>query len=350
MEAQFSINLTKGFVSLFLSILLILPLKPVMAQQRSAYDLAAWIIAAVDTYDTASVNWALNQGGQIDFKRAGMNALELAMYYKKTAMVKFLLDKGASVDSVSQDGLNALQYAEKRGEPGIIQLIKSKIKPGTVTAIDAVKNDTLADIKNPAPANLANLPVQPNKYKVGDKVLHSRDRGKTWEPGTIKEVSTNARLIAEGIPPYLVENSSKTDQNYLDLNFITTLTRQPSWTTFFFDDWDLYLPMAATQRVIDRDVYTIFSGGNRLPPLRIKSDGTYTWVIDKKNVTKGRWKENDNAPGIILLKGYRAANWLVYNTTDANNIKIYKKDYIIVADIKGNYTPNHGFRIVKGKK
>ncbi|MCW3112728.1 MAG: hypothetical protein JWR18_1124 [Segetibacter sp.] len=350
MKSTLTINLAQAVASLFFSIILILPVKRVTAQQRSAYDLAAWIIAAVDTYDTANVNWALKQGGQIDYKRAGMNALELAIYYKKTAMVKFLLEKGASVDSVSQDGLNALQYAEKRGEPEIIQLIKKKMKPDAVQAVDLVKNNTLAVKKDQVPANVIGVAIQAKAYKVGDKVLHSRDRGKTWEIGTIKEISTNARLIADGVPAYLVENSSKTDQKYLDLNFITTLTRQPSWTSFFLDDWDLNLPMAATERVIDRDVYTIFSGGDRLPPLRIKSDGSYTWVIDKNKVIKGRWKENDNGPGIILLQGYRATNWLVYNTTDANNRKIYKRDYIIVTDVKGNYTANHGFRIGKGNK
>jgi hypothetical protein len=265
-------------------------------------------------------------------------------------MVKFLLQKGASVDSISQDGLNALRYAEKTGQPEIIQLIRNKMKPGAAGPVDQIKNDTLSDKSNPVLRTVISVPVRPNAYKVGDKVLHSRNRGKTWEPGTIKEISSNERLIADGISPYLVENNLKTDQNYLDLNFITTLIRQPSWTSFFVGDWDLYLPMAATERVIDRDVYRLFSGGDRLPPLRIKADGTYSWVIDKNKVIKGRWRENDNAPGIVLLQGYRAANWFVYNTTDRNNRKIYKTDYIIVSDQKENYTSNHGFRIITEKK
>jgi hypothetical protein len=81
--------------------------------------------------------------------------------------------------------------------------------------------------------------------------------------------------------------------------------------------------------------------------LRINADGTYSWVIDKKKVIKGKWTKNVNAPGIILLKGYRAVNWLVYNTSDNNNRKIFKTDYIIIADQNGNYLSNHGFRIVR---
>ncbi|MEJ7611422.1 MAG: ankyrin repeat domain-containing protein [Ferruginibacter sp.] len=323
-----------------------MPVKQAVAQQRSAYDLAAWIIAAVPYYDTASVNWALKEGGQIDFKRAGMNALEMAIYYKKTEMIRFLLDKGASVDSVNQDGMNALQFAEKSNRPEIIELIRSKMKHGAAVSTAPAKDQNIPGKINKAPKPVTDLPVSTG-YKAGDQVLHSRDRGKTWEPGTIKEVSTNTRLIADGISPYLVENAAKTSQNYLDLNFITTFTRQPSWTGFFTGDWNLHSPIAATERIIDRDVYQIISGGDRLPPIRINANGTYSWVIDKKKVIKGRWTENKDAPGIILLKGYRAVNWLVYNTSDSNNRKIFKTDYIIIADQNGNYLSNHGFRIVR---
>lgn len=334
------------FIPFLLSLVLLLPVKHSMAQQRSAYDLAAWIIAAVDYYDTTNINWALQQGGQIDFKRAGMNALELAIANKKTAMVKFLLDKGASVDSVNQDGMNALQFAQKKGEPKIIKMIRAKMKTNNneVPEQNTIVNNKKAEVINTPESS------KPNIYKVGDRVLHSRDRGKTWEPGIIKEISNNKRSLEDGLPPYLVENSTKTSQNYLDPNFITTLNRQHTWTSFFVGDWNLQLPIAAVEREIDGDVYRVFSGGDRLPPLRIKADGTYSWVIDKNNVIKGKWKQKDDAPGIWLLKGYRGINWLVYNTTDNNNLKIYKKDYIIIADPKGDYISNHGFRITKGGK
>ncbi len=334
---------------LFLLVILIIPVKQVLAQQRSTYDLAAWIIASVDSYDTTTVNWALKEGGQIDFKRGGMNALEMAMYYKKTAMIKFLLNKGASVDSINQDGMNALQYAEKIGNPEITQLIKSRWTNGVISSIsDTGKAAAVRALprSNASPTQEANIPFNA-LYKVGDKVLHSRDRGKTWEPGLIKEVSSNARILADGIPPYLVENVSKTSQNYLDANFVTTFERQPWWTSFFVGDWKLNAPIAATERIIDREVYTIIGGGDRLPPIRINANGTYSWVISKTKIIKGKWTKNADAPGIILLNGYRDVNWVVYNTSDSNNRKIFKTDYIIIADQNGNYLSNHGFRIVK---
>ena len=345
MKTKTIINYRATLTAFFFLIILLLPVKELFAQQRSQYDLAAWIIAAVDTYDTTQVNWALKEGGQIDFKRAGMNALEVAMYDKKTAMIQFLLQKGASIDSVNQDGMNALQYAEKIGQQEIIQIIKNKMNPNAVVLVKPIPNIIQAENKNKEPNPAANLPFKLTTYKVGDKVLHSRDAGKTWEPGHIKEISTNARLIADGISPYLVENAAKTSQNYLDLNFITTFTRQPFWTSFFVGEWNLSSPIVATERIIDREVYRIISGGDKLPPLRINADSTYSWVIDKKKVIKGRWIKNIDAPGIILLKGYREVNWIVYNTSNSDNRKIFKTDYIIITDQNGNYLSNHGFRI-----
>lgn len=331
--------------ALSLFILLLTPAKQVLAQQRSAYDLAAWIIAAVPYYDTASVNWALKEGGQIDFKRAGMNALEMAMYYKKTEMIKFLLQKGASIDSVNQDGMNALQYAEKIGNAEVIELIKAEMKITAPVPSDTAKNNPIIDEKKPTLPPVTTIPVVLNAYKIGDKVLISRTRGKSWEPGTIKEISTDPGVSEDGTPMYMVENIAKTAQQYLDLNFITTLTRQPTWTSFFIGDWDLHAPIAAVDREIERDVYTIISGGDRFPPIRINANGTYSWVIDKNKIIKGKWIQNEDAPGILLLKGYRGVNWSVYNSSDKNNRKIFKTDYIIITDEKGMYLSNHGFRI-----
>jgi hypothetical protein len=104
------------------------------------------------------------------------------------------------------------------------------------------------------------------------------------------------------------------------------------------------LPIAATERVIDRDAYQIISGGDKLPPLRINANNTYSWVIDKDKVIRGKWKANDNGPGVILLKGDRSVDWLVYNTSDAQNRKIYKKDYVMIVS-DSHYITKHGFRI-----
>lgn len=338
-------------VCLLLFVALILaPFNRTYSQQRSAYDLAAWIIAAVYDSDTTTINWALKEGGQIDFKRSGSNALDYAISRKNAAMVRFLLQKGASVDSVNVEGMNALQYAEKIGNAEVIQLISAKMKINTPQVNEVQEQKILRDKKKIANTKVGKIPtIKSNTHKVGDTVLISRDKGKTWEPGIIKEINTKL-FQSEGVIMYLAENMAKTAQVYLDINFITTLTRQASWTSFFIGDWDLYLPIAATERVIDRDVYQVIGGGNKLPPVRINSDGTYTWITDTKKVIKGKWRENNNAPGLILTQGDRGVDWLMYNTSDAFNRKTFKTDYIILFPVTNVYTAKHGFRIIDKKK
>ncbi len=334
--------------SLLLFFLLLSSIHSVNAQQRSQYDLAAWIIAAVADNDTTTINWALQQGGDIDYKRSGSTALAQAIYYKKPAMVTFLLQKGAKLESVNEEGLTALQYAEKVGDPMTIERLKVKAPLQKGADTKTIENNNDSTYNSSLRDSLALYP-ESNKYYVGQKVLHSRDKGKTWEQGTVKAISTDKDLLAAGLSPYLVENETQTVQNYLDTNFITTLARQPYWTNFYIGDWDLHLPITAVDRQIDRDIYTIISGGHKLPPLRIDADSSYSWVINKKKVLKGIWKRNNDAPGIILMRGDRSDNWLMYNTTDATNRRIYKSDYIILSPLSGKYSPKHGFRIVKKK-
>lgn len=345
MNNFFKSSKRSSFVLMVFIISLLLPFKQTSAQQRSTYDLAAWVIGAVYDYDTATINLALKQGADINFKRAGSNALEMAMFYKKPAIFKFLLQKGASIDSINQDGMNALQYAEKIDNAEILQIIRSYKNANSTTSNTEINPKPVVEINE---AVLTETIPLNKRYKVGDIVLHSRDNGKKWETGYIKEISTNKRLLADGISPYLVENTLKTSQNYLDTNYITSLTRQSSWTSFFVGDWNLQNPFAGVTRIIGNDVYNIYNGGEKLPPIRINANGTYSWVIDKKKVIKGNWIPNTDAPGIILVKGYRDVNWLAYNTSNDDNRKIFKKDYIIISDANGLYLEHHGFRM--GKK
>ena len=343
MKNFFKSSKRTSFVLIVFTISLLLPFKQISAQQRSTYDLAAWVNGAIYYYDTTTINWALSEGADINFRRAGSNPLEMAMFYKKPEMFKWLLKKGAFIDSIKQDGMNPLQYAEKIENIEIIDIIKNYKNYNTKTNIE-VKTKPVIKVKDVVV--IETIPLNRN-YKVGDIVLHSRDRGKKWETGYIKEISTNKRMLAEGMSPYLVENTPKTSQNYLDTNYITSPSRQPSWTSFFVGDWNLQNPFAGVTRIIGNVVYNIYSGGEKLPPIRINANGTYSWVIDKKKVIKGNWIPNTDAPGIILVKGYRDVNWLAYNTSNDDNRKIFKKDYIIISDVNGLYLEHHGFRMEK---
>jgi hypothetical protein len=243
-----------------------------------------------------------------------------------------------------------MQYAEKVGDPGIISLLNGNSPKRKEADSKPLENKTVK--KQTAPSSLKGkqgVKSESYQYQIGQRVLHSRDKGKTWEPGIVKAISTNKDLISAGISPYLIENEKQTVQNYLDTSFITTLTRQPYWTNFFFGDWDLHLPITSVDRQIDRDAYTIISGGQKLPPLRVNSDGSYSWVINKNKIIKGVWKRNNNAPGIILLSGDKSDNWLMYNSTDDTNKKIHKTDYIILSPLSEKYSAKHGFRVIKKK-
>lgn len=317
------------------------PASPLLAQQRSPYDLAAWLNSAASDDDTATALWALKEGLDINYVRPPGPALHCAIFSKRPRMVKFLLAKGANPNVVNAEGLNALEYAEKHSTPEIVQQLKSVM--GIKTPAPA-KPDAIAN--KPASQTPARATTVKTAFNVGDVVLHSRDRGRTWERGTVLKISFDPMITTDGVPKYLIENIEKTVKNYYDPNFLTTLTRHPSWTSFFAGDWDLYLPIAGSDRIIGKDVYTVIGGGDRLPPLRVSANGTYSWVVDKKTVIKGQWKANPIGPGIILLKGERGYDWLMYNTTDAANRKIYKADNVMLVT-ESHYSTRHGFRLKK---
>lgn len=315
------------------------PSVSVSAQERSQYDLAAWMNAAQYDNDTASVNWALKEGLHIDYRRGWGNGLHLAIFHKRPMMVKFLLGKGASVDALTEEGLTALQLAEKIGNQEIIDLIKNKKGIKTTTKNNSANSPTPA-----ADTKAEGLKVKGALYSEGQKVLFSPDRGKRWERGIVVKVSNDPLLTTNGIPVYHIENLEKSISGYYDVCYVTTLERQPSWTSFFVGDWDLYLPMAVTERVIGRDVYQVYSGADRLPPLRIGADNTFSWVVDKKKVIRGKWKPNSNAPGIVLLKADGGTDWYIYSNADGISNKIHKTDQVRLVS-EPNGTPRHGFRI-----
>ena len=300
--------------------------------QRSAYDEAAFLNAAAADGDTLAALQSLKTGLDINFKRSENTALYYAIFFKRNEMVQFLLNHGANPDLKDENGNNALQNARKYGNAVIVAMLeKNRKNPPT---IKDKKQEDIIIIKDTVKKNPTT-----HSFAIGAEVLHSRDRGKTWEKGIVLKIPT------EEMPGYLIENEAKTVKNYYDPSFITHLTRQTSWTSFFTGDWDIYLPMSITTRVSNKDVYRIYEGGERLPPLRINANGTYTWAIEKNKILKGKWKANKDAPGIILLNGYKNANWHMYNTSDSSNRKIYGSDYVMIVADKN--TARHGFRIAK---
>jgi hypothetical protein len=311
------------------------------AQSTSAYNLAAELNAAAAEGDVRTAKRVLNEGLDVNYKRSDQTALHFAISFKRAEMVKFLLANGADPSIANGEGLNALQLAQKGGNTEIVQIIRQSMNSDRFIASGKNENQAIQPRQqNDASVSSLKSGEQFGRFKAGDTVLHSRDRGKTWERGTV--LKTDAEL-----QKYLVENEAKTVQNYYDSVYITTLERQSYWTNFFVGDWNLTLPMTSTERVSGNDAYLVFAGGNRLPPLRINSDGNYIWVIDKGNVIRGRWQPNENGPGLILLKGDRGDDWILYNTSDAAERENFKTDTVRLVSKSGSYTPKHGFQIQK---
>lgn len=89
---------------------------------------------------------------------------------------------------------------------------------------------------------------------------------------------------------------------------------------FWVGNWSLFVGPAAQYQVIGGDRYLVVGSGAAAPPLQIKADGSYVWVIDKGKTISGRWRKMASAemkygytdkPGIMLMNGYDGGNWQV---------------------------------------
>lgn len=343
----------------------------VLAQDDSAKKARTIeLIAAAGYNQINEVKRMLDAGYDVNGKYAGGTALHAAIVDGRVELVKLLLQYDAD-PSITDDNntvpgyasLNALQLAEKFGRREIIDLIKQAVGSKNGADISVQKTAETSTI----PANTVNTP-KPNpsrsnagisdlyspsweksgRFKVGEIVLYSRDRGKTWQRGTITKITTlDSVPRLKDILFYQIDDLRKVTTDIVDTAFVTTLERQNYWTEFFVGDWNLTLPMAVTERVQGNDVYRVYSGADRLPPLRVNADGSYLWAIDKNKVIRGTWKANENGPGLVFLKGDRGENWNLYSTSEASERESFKTDTVRLVSESGNYTPNHGFRIQK---
>jgi hypothetical protein len=330
------------------------------------------LYAAVGDNNSSEVKRLLDSGANVNGMVAGSTPLHLAIYYGRAEIIKLLLERGADPFLANEDktvpgyaGLNSLQLAEKAGRPEIINLIKQAMgAKSTTTPSQNVKTAPTNINSNSTPSsssdwsgtsrqvpNFIGLWEKAGRFKIGDTVLYSRDRGKSWQRGTVKDIKPidNVPNLA-GVPFYVIEDERKINIDFIDRAFVTTLERQNYWTEFFVGDWNLTLPMTMTERTVGDDVYRVFSGAGRVPPLRVSADGTYIWTVDGNKIIRGRWQPNENGPGLILLNGNRGDDWILYNTSDATERQITKTDTVRLVSKSGNYTPLHGSRIQKGVK
>jgi hypothetical protein len=326
--------------------------------------------AAIIENDPAKVNRLIDEGMNVNARYSGNTFLHWAIEEGKPEMVRLLLARGADPHLLVEGyvpgykGLNALQLAEKYNNQEIITILKQAMgakpstEPNNNRQSPAPQRQSQPNPNSDStPSNWSGAARQipdfigvwekGGRIRVGDTVLHSRDRGKTWKRGTVVDIKPIQHVPnLAGVPFYVVDNGISRD--WIDRAFVTTVERQSYWTEFFVGDWNLTLPMAMTERSINGENYNVLSGANRLPPLRINSDGTYVWTTDGNKTIRGRWQANENAPGLILLAGN--GDWLLYNTSDSVERQVHKTDTARLVSKSDKYTPLHGFRIQKKQK
>ncbi len=95
------------------------------------------------------------------------------------------------------------------------------------------------------------------------------------------------------------------------------MNRENFWTSFFIGDWRLGETMAVNTRtdgVYQRDEYSFHAAKEALV---VNENKTYRWKTMDKKIVTGTWKAAEDGAGIILLKGYRGADWVLRNETNA---------------------------------
>lgn len=89
---------------------------------------------------------------------------------------------------------------------------------------------------------------------------------------------------------------------------------------FFVGNWEMFVTPGIGYQIIGGNRYLTVGSGATAPPLSIKADGSYVWVIDSKTTVTGRWRKLapsemkygfKDKVGIVLLKGEDGKDWQV---------------------------------------
>ena len=282
---------------------------------------------AIRDGDLAQVQRYLNQGWSVNLLNSGgYSPLMTAANEGKVEIVRLLLARGADPAIKNSSGWDALFLANLNRHPEVVALLSGRVgapAPGPAPAPIVRPNPAPAPVVRPTPAPPSvpaapRTPASPTQwpelghFRVGETVLYSGTAGKTWQRGVIRSIDPTYGYNFEGV-------TGSTDPN-----FVTSLERQPYWTGYFVGDWRISVPMATNLYTDGRNIYRVFSGGLRLPPLRVNGDGSYSWRVletgGQERLVQGRWRPNPEGPGIILERGDKGVDWLMYNNTRRDSI------------------------------
>jgi len=124
---------------------------------------------------------------------------------------------------------------------------------------------------------------------------------------------------------YKVQRVSDKSVEFLAADFLKTCTGQPPppvTEAYFAGQWEMFTGGGGHyEKTNQRDWHVVAGQVAKAPPLVIRKDGTYTWVIDSKTTVKGNWhvaQTNELKYGydkrgltIVLAKGEDGKDWLV---------------------------------------
>lgn len=295
----------------------------------------------------------VSQGFDVNYERRGSSALGNAVTFKRPEAVRYLLGRGADpkvmiyVEFVvgMETPRPLIEYARKSSSPEIVAMLERALgasRPTTppapaVTAPEATAARAPAPVLTTPPSAGRVAPPSaraadgarwdpPGIYRPGQSVLISTNGGLDWRPGKVLQIGSG-----EFDKAYLVVDGNG-QNHYLDWTKVTTTERQPYWTSQFVGDWALHTSMSSVVRTDGRDSYQVTEGGMRLPPLQIKADGTYIWVLTDGRRVQGRWISRPDKPGVVLQKGDKGLDWTVYNSTTRSSLVVSGTEEIRLAN------------------
>lgn len=299
--------------------------------------MATEVFAAAAEGDVARLRQFLSDGYDVNYQRKGSSALSAAVIFKRADAVRFLLSRGADPATTAYDefvvGFDTprplIEVARRSGAPEIVGLLEAASRGNRPAATATPPVQPAAAAPPPAVAERPPAPAlpagavrwdRPAAYSAGQAALISTNGGLDWRPGAVVRAGAG-----ENDRQYLVADATG-QTHFLDWTKVTTLARQPYWTSQFVGDWALFTGMSSVVRTDGRDLYQITEGGMRLPPLQIRADGGYTWVLSDGRRIAGRWTPRPNAPGIVLVQGDKGLDWTVYNATTRSSLDVSGAD------------------------
>lgn len=168
------------------------------------------------------------------------------------------------------------------------------------------------DNNQPAPTHTSNNTASraAQKFNVGDRVMYDQLGFLVSKKfGTVISVDAQKRQ-------YTIRDEKDASLRYTYNCYQVVAPAQTFDNSFFIGTWEVHVTGATSTFIKEGDLYRRFSGGMKLPPLVIKTDGTYTWTLPNKKVIQGKWKARDGAPGITLLKALDGLDYTLYEKTE----------------------------------